>query len=48
MSSFRESSSTARNVATKEKRLNTFYAVNTSLPNAERLLKPGMPADASF
>ena len=39
---------TPRNVATKEERLNTFYAVEISLPNADGLLKPGMPADATF
>jgi HlyD family secretion protein len=39
---------TPRNVATQEERLNTFYAVEVRLPNAEGLLKPGMPADATF
>ncbi len=39
---------TPRNVATKEERLNTFYVVEVRLPNAEGLLKPGMPADATF
>ena len=39
---------TPRNVATKEERLNTFYAVEIGLPNQAGLLKPGMPADASF
>jgi HlyD family secretion protein len=39
---------TPRNVATAEKRLNTFYSVEIRLPNPERLLKPGMPADADF
>lgn len=39
---------TPRNVATKEERLNTFYAVEVRLPNSEGLLKPGMPADATF
>ncbi len=39
---------TPRNVATKEERLNTFYAVEVCLPNAEGLLKAGMPADAVF
>ena len=37
---------TPRNVATKEERVNTVYAVEIALPNAEGLLKPGMPADA--
>lgn len=39
---------TPRNVTTAEERLNTFYAVELTLPNPERLLKPGMPADAEF
>ena len=39
---------TPRNVATKEERLNTFYAVEVRLPNGAGLLKPGMPADATF
>ncbi|MBN1642942.1 MAG: efflux RND transporter periplasmic adaptor subunit [Anaerolineae bacterium] len=39
---------TPRNVATQEERLNTFYAVEIRLDNAARLLKPGMPAEATF
>ena len=39
---------TPRNIATAEERVNTFYAVEIRLPNPERLLKPGMPADAAF
>ncbi|HOR01428.1 MAG TPA: efflux RND transporter periplasmic adaptor subunit [Anaerolineae bacterium] len=39
---------TPRNVATVEGRLNTFYAVEIHLANPEGLLKPGMPADATF
>ena len=39
---------TPRNVTTAEERLNTFYAVEIALPNPDRLLKPGMPADAAF
>jgi len=39
---------TPRNVATKEERVNTFYAVEIRLNNKEGLLKPGMPADATF
>jgi multidrug resistance efflux pump len=39
---------TPRNVATKEERQNTFYAVDVQLVNPEGLLKPGMPADATF
>lgn len=39
---------TPRNVATQEERVNTFYAVDIELDNREGLLKPGMPADATF
>ncbi len=39
---------TPRNVATKEERVNTVYAVKIHLSNAEGLLKPGMPAEAEF
>ena len=39
---------TPRNVATQEERVNTFYAVEIQLPNADHALKPGMPADAVF
>jgi HlyD family secretion protein len=39
---------TPRNVATREERLNTFYAVDTHLDNLDNALKPGMPADATF
>ena len=39
---------TPRDVTTVEERQNTFYAVEIDLPNPEGLLKPGMPADASF
>jgi HlyD family secretion protein len=39
---------TPRNVATKEERLNTFYAVKIRLLNPEGMLKPGTPADAQF
>ena len=39
---------TPRNVATAEERLNTFYVVELKLPNSDGLLKPGMPADATF
>jgi HlyD family secretion protein len=39
---------TPRNVATQEERVNTFYAVDIELDNREDLLKPGMPADATF
>jgi HlyD family secretion protein len=39
---------TPRNVATPEERLNTFYAVDIELDNADHALKPGMPADVKF
>jgi HlyD family secretion protein len=39
---------TPRNVATKEERVTTVYAVQIVLPNPEALLKPGMSADATF
>jgi HlyD family secretion protein len=39
---------TPRNTATKEERLNTFYTVEIALDNEEGLLKPGIPADATF
>ena len=39
---------TPRNVTTKEERVNTFYEVEVTLDNPEGLLKPGMPADATF
>ncbi len=39
---------TPRNVTTQEERLNTFYVVQIRVPNAEGLLKSGMPAEAVF
>ena len=39
---------TPRNVATKEERINTFYAVEIVLDNEQGTLKPGMPGEASF
>ena len=39
---------TPRNVATREERVNTYFAVRVSIPNPEGLLKPGMAADATF
>ncbi len=39
---------TPRNVATREERVNTYYAVTVGLPNPDGALKPGMPADAVF
>jgi HlyD family secretion protein len=37
---------TPKNVQTPEERVKLVFAVKVTLPNAERLLKPGMPADA--
>ncbi len=39
---------TPRNVSTKEERANLVFAVEIDLPNGDRALKPGMPADAVF
>jgi len=39
---------TPRNIATREERQNTVYAVQIDLENPDRSLKPGMPADAVF
>lgn len=39
---------TPRNVAAAEEHLNTFGPFEIRLPNPERLLKPGMPAEAAF
>jgi len=39
---------TPRNVATRQERINTYYAVCVSLANPDGALKPGMPADAVF
>ncbi len=39
---------TPRNLATKEERVNTVYAVRVALPNPDGLLKPGMAADVIF
>jgi hypothetical protein len=39
---------TPRNVATAEEHLNTFCPFEIRRPNPERLLKPGMPAEAAF
>jgi HlyD family secretion protein len=39
---------TPRNVATKEERVNTVYAVVIAMDNADGSLKPGMSADASL
>jgi multidrug resistance efflux pump len=39
---------TPRNVSTQEERESLVYAVRVAVSNADRSLKPGMPADASF
>ncbi|MFN2226342.1 MAG: HlyD family secretion protein [Anaerolineae bacterium] len=41
-----EAEFTPRNVQTEEERVNMVFAVKIRLSNPERLLKPGMPADA--
>ncbi len=41
-----EAQFTPRNVQTKDERATTVFAVRVMLPNPERALKPGMPADA--
>ena len=37
---------TPRNVQTREERVKQVFAVKVTLPNPDRVLKPGMPADA--
>lgn len=39
---------TPKNVQTKEERVNLVFAVEISLDNPDRILKPGMPADAEI
>ena len=39
---------TPRNVQTQEERVNLVFAVKVRLPNPQRVLKAGMPADATF
>ncbi len=39
---------TPKNVQTQEERVETVFAVEIKLTNADGLLKPGMPADAEF
>ena len=39
---------TPRNVQTADERANQVFAVKAELPNTDRALKPGMPADATF
>jgi multidrug resistance efflux pump len=43
-----EAEFTPRNVQTKEERVNLVFAVDVSIPNPDRALKPGMPADAAI
>jgi len=37
---------TPKDIQTKEERINQVYRVKITLPNPDRILKPGMPADA--
>jgi len=37
---------TPKDIQTREERVNQVYRVKITLPNADRILKPGMPADA--
>jgi multidrug resistance efflux pump len=37
-----------RGMQTEDARASAVFAVEISLPNPDALLKPGMPADASF
>jgi len=37
---------TPKDIQTKEERINQVYRLKITLPNADRVLKPGMPADA--
>ncbi len=39
---------TPRNVQTREERVNLVFAVKVLIPNPDRALKPGMPADARW
>jgi multidrug resistance efflux pump len=41
-----EAEFTPRNVQTQEERVNLVFAVDVAIPNPDRALKPGMPADA--
>jgi multidrug resistance efflux pump len=41
-----EAEFTPRNVQTRDERATTVFAVRVELPNPDRALKPGMPADA--
>ena len=42
-----EAEFTPRNVQTQEERVNLVFAVKVRIPNADSVLKPGMPADAT-
>jgi HlyD family secretion protein len=42
-----EAEFTPRNVQTQEERVNLVFAVKVRIPNPDRALKPGMPADAT-
>ncbi len=42
-----EAEFTPRNVQTQEERVNLVFAVKVHVPNPDRALKPGMPADAT-
>ena len=37
---------TPKDIQTKEERINQVYRMKITLPNSDRVLKPGMPADA--
>ena len=37
---------TPKDIQTKEERINQVYRLKIALPNQERIMKPGMPADA--
>ncbi len=39
---------TPRNVQTQKDRMNLVFGVKVRIPNADGLLKPGMPADATL
>jgi multidrug efflux pump subunit AcrA (membrane-fusion protein) len=43
-----EAEFTPRNIQTAEERANMVFAVKVVIPNPDRALKPGMPADASW
>jgi HlyD family secretion protein len=43
-----EAEFTPRNVQTREERIKLVFGVKIALENPDRLLKPGMPADAEI